>query len=463
MIVSCEQCGKRYRVKSDSFSNKDVSMKCRQCGHTQIIYHAASVDTLSNRFLSSTGLIGQTGEAGLGGPSANIGAETASQTGGSTAQPDRQEGKPRKARFRLGLVGKGVPIFVSVALIPVLALWYLSFSKTNSMITTDMEKFNDQVTLGIVNYIDEWFEKNMKVMFALAKMPDILTMNAGKQLPLLKAVNTAYYPGIHHIYTIDTDGLNVARSDEKSLKDLSDRQYFKDIILGKPFSWQSVVGKTTKMPVLIQSVPIEKDGKVIGVIGSSVTLEDLSNYVINWRKGETGRAFLLDEKGFVLAHSNKVHVSERKDFNAHPLIKAFHQGQTGMIEFRDEAGRPMLGHVRKTKNGWMLAIQQEKEEAFRALAEERRYALLILAATALLVVIIAWIVTKAVTRPIRGLVEDANQISIGDLNRTIETDRNDEIGDLAEAIRRMQTSIRLSIERLRRRRESKPPLPARAS
>ena len=452
MIVSCDQCGKRYRVKSDSFPDKDVSMKCRQCGHTQIIYHAASVDTLSNRFLSGTGLIGPTDEAGSGGPIPNIGAEAVSHTGGPTAQSDRQEGKPRKARFRLGLVGKGVPIFISVALVPLLALWYLSFSKTNRMITTDIEKFNDQVTLGIVNYIDEWFEKNLKVMFALAEMPDIHTMNAGKQLPLLKAVNKAYFPGIHHIYTIDTDGLNVARSDEKSLKDLSDRQYFKDIILGKPFSWQSVVGKTTKIPVLIQSVPIKKDGNVIGVIGSSVTLEDLSNYVVNWRKGETGRAFLLDEKGFVLAHSNKAHVSERKDFNDHPLIKAFHQGQTGMIDFQDETGRQMLGHVRETKNGWMLAIQQEKGEAFRALAEERRYAIWILAATALLVVIIAWIVTKAVTRPIRGLVEDANQISIGDLNRTIETYRNDEIGDLAEAIRRMQTSIRLSIERLRRRR-----------
>lgn len=452
MVVSCDKCGKRYRVKSDSFSNKNVHMKCRNCGHSQLIYKAAQADALSDRFLSSTGLVHQTRDAGFG-PEAPYSASDASSPLGKTkAEPIEKKNKADKRQFRLGLVGKGVPIFVSVALIPLLTLWYLSFHKTSVMITADIEKFNNQVTLGIVNYIDEWFDKNLKVMMALAEMPDILTMDGKKQVPLLKAVNTAYFPGIHHLYTIGTDGLNVARSDEKSLKDLSDRQYFKDIILGKSFSWQSVIGKTSKRPVLIQSVPIAKDGKITGVIASSVTLEDLSNYVVRWHKGETGRAFLLDEKGFVLAHPNKENVLKRKDFTSHPLIQAHSGGQTGMIQFKDQSGREMLGHVRKTKNGWMLAIQQEKEEAFRAIEEEKYSAFMVLSVTIIAVFAIAWLVTKAVTRPIRALVEDANQISTGDLDRTIETNRNDEIGDLAEAIIRMQTSVRLSIERLRRKK-----------
>jgi predicted Zn finger-like uncharacterized protein len=43
-------------------------------------------------------------------------------------------------------------------------------------------------------------------------------------------------------------------------------------------------------------------------------------------------------------------------------------------------------------------------------------------------------------------------ISIGDLGIEVDTKSRDEIGELAEAISRMQDSIRLSIERLRRRR-----------
>ena len=56
------------------------------------------------------------------------------------------------------------------------------------------------------------------------------------------------------------------------------------------------------------------------------------------------------------------------------------------------------------------------------------------------------------TRNIRELTEAADRISIGELDTTIPVRSSDEIGMLAEAISRMQDSLRLSIERLRRRR-----------
>ncbi len=51
-----------------------------------------------------------------------------------------------------------------------------------------------------------------------------------------------------------------------------------------------------------------------------------------------------------------------------------------------------------------------------------------------------------------ALIDAAEKISIGDLDTEIKVRSKDEIKDLAETISRMQESIRLSIERLRRRR-----------
>jgi len=53
---------------------------------------------------------------------------------------------------------------------------------------------------------------------------------------------------------------------------------------------------------------------------------------------------------------------------------------------------------------------------------------------------------------IKSLTEVSNRISVGELDAEIGVAGEDEIGDLGEAISRMQDSIRLSIERLRRRR-----------
>jgi HAMP domain-containing protein len=56
------------------------------------------------------------------------------------------------------------------------------------------------------------------------------------------------------------------------------------------------------------------------------------------------------------------------------------------------------------------------------------------------------------TERIRILTQVADEISVGDLQATVRIDARDEIGYLGEAIARMQDSIRMSIERLRKRR-----------
>ena len=76
----------------------------------------------------------------------------------------------------------------------------------------------------------------------------------------------------------------------------------------------------------------------------------------------------------------------------------------------------------------------------------------VLGATLLLVGIIVSIYSHRLTSKIKSLTDVAERISIGDLGIEVETRSRDEIGELAEAISRMQDSIRLSIERLRRRR-----------
>ena len=76
----------------------------------------------------------------------------------------------------------------------------------------------------------------------------------------------------------------------------------------------------------------------------------------------------------------------------------------------------------------------------------------ILGATLLLIGLIVSIYSHRLTGKIKSLTEVAERISVGELGMEVETKSKDEIGELAEAIARMQDSIRLSIDRLRRRR-----------
>ena len=76
----------------------------------------------------------------------------------------------------------------------------------------------------------------------------------------------------------------------------------------------------------------------------------------------------------------------------------------------------------------------------------------VLGVTLLLIGLIVSIYGHRLAGKIKSLTDVADRISVGELGMEVKTTSRDEIGELAEAISRMQDSIRLSIERLRRRR-----------
>ncbi len=82
----------------------------------------------------------------------------------------------------------------------------------------------------------------------------------------------------------------------------------------------------------------------------------------------------------------------------------------------------------------------------------RNLTLAILAATIILIAVIVSLYGAGLTGRIKSLTDIADRISVGELDAEIEIKSKDEIGALGEAVSRMQESIRLSIERLRRRR-----------
>ena len=89
----------------------------------------------------------------------------------------------------------------------------------------------------------------------------------------------------------------------------------------------------------------------------------------------------------------------------------------------------------------------------KALTDKARMlSLMMLGATLLLIGIIVFVYVHRLTRKIKSLTDVAERISAGELDTEIETRSRDEIGELAEAIARIQDNIRLSIERLQRRR-----------
>ena len=366
---------------------------------------------------------------------------------GAQSKMASKPASPVKVKF--GLTAKVIILMLIVSLLPLGVFAVITLKQTDYRIRSDTEKLMALTASDIVANVDEWTDKNVRVLRALTKMPDIISMMREKQEPLLKAV-AKEYPWMYLVFTVGPDGMNVARNDDNPLLDYSDRDYYKETMAGKDLVWQTLVGKTSKKPALIIAVPIKRDDSTIGVMAMAATIEDLSKLVATWKQGKTGFAFLVDEKGKVVSHQVEEYVIQQTNLSEYPLIAAFKKGQNGMIYFNDR-GTMRVGYAKETKYGWTLAMQQDMKETFKTLRDTGIFTYILLGITALGVIIIAWFLGRAIGTPIKKLTEVAERISVGDMGAEIKIKSRDEIGNLAEAILRMQDSLRLAIERLRRR------------
>jgi HAMP domain-containing protein len=101
--------------------------------------------------------------------------------------------------------------------------------------------------------------------------------------------------------------------------------------------------------------------------------------------------------------------------------------------------------------------QIEKTYSAQYNSRFRTFSLIVLIDLLVLLVVI-FLYSSSIIRPIRYLSDVADKISMGDLKTTIDVKAKGEVAVLAESVERMQTSVKAAIERLQRRKEnSKPP------
>jgi methyl-accepting chemotaxis protein len=427
MDIICDACEKRYRVDESKMKGERARVKCKACNNIMVV-------TKPKPAIVSEPSIPPKGKE----PAEARVPPTPKPVIDRPIPPPEEEPEDLERepppfyggqKVRFGLFAKIITVMLIVSLLPFAIFWGITLRETNERIRTDTEILMAQTATGLGNQIDGWINNNVSILRTAANLPEIISMDPEEQKPILRTIQKEY-PWMYLVFTVGTDGMNVARNDDVPLKDYSDRQYYKDIVRGKNLSWQTLIGKTSKKPSLVIAVPIKSEYGTVGVMAAAMTIDDISKNIATWTMGK------------------------RKNLNTHPLIANYRKkGWTTITtRFNNPNGQVALGHVRSNNYGWALALQQEEDEVFSALNRMQKFALTLLGCTLLLVSVIAWFSARAIVTPVMKLTDAAERMSLGELNVKIDIKSKDEIGLLAQAIGRMQTSLRLAMNRLRRKR-----------
>ncbi|RPJ10414.1 MAG: HAMP domain-containing protein [Deltaproteobacteria bacterium] len=461
MKIQCSNCRREFKIvdpqKLDS-SRKRIAFKCSECGNKQVL--SKGEDESWSQYLdhrsSHSPLLSRDVQTPVRDRKAAVDeAAPVAVAKERSSLLDALPGEaPKRRSMFSGLTGQVILFMLLVSLLPLSIYAVILNYATIQRMEDETDQIGQQVTDGLIGQVNEWTDKNLRVLQAASQLPEMQSMNPASQEPILKAI-AANYQWKYLVFTVNAAGMNIARNDGLPLTDYSDRQYYKNVVLEKkPFAWQTLIGRTTQKPALILAVPIKQGDRIVGALCSAMHVEAISDYIVNWRKGKTGFAFLVDQSGKAVAHQMEAFSQAEKNLNTHPLVANFKNGKVGMQRFL-ENDVPKIGFVRETKWNWKVVIQQDEDEVFALIRQANLFALVLLAATVFLVLVVATLSSRAIVRPIKKLTETAERISTGDLEVQIDVKSENEIGELAAAIGRMQDSIRIAIGRLKRTRSAK--------
>ena len=210
-------------------------------------------------------------------------------------------------------------------------------------------------------------------------------------------------------------------------------------------------------PYMTISIPEARDRPGVTVV--DVNLKFIWDVVSRIRIGQKGIAYVVDDKGFLIAHPDISLVLKKVDLSSLPQVREalaakgdpdWKEPETAL----DVNGQRVLSAYAPVAGaGWKVFVEEPESEVFTPLyAAILRTGLLLLAGAAISL-LASVVMARRMVEPVRALQRGAEQIGKGDLASQIDIKTGDELEDLAGRFNTMTAQLRESYADLEKKVE----------
>ncbi|MBI1800946.1 MAG: HAMP domain-containing protein, partial [Chloroflexi bacterium] len=162
---------------------------------------------------------------------------------------------------------------------------------------------------------------------------------------------------------------------------------------------------------------------------------------------------VIDQAGAVMVTTSK---RGAPAFSLHlPLVMGlWQQNQAGVrlhtFQVNGETRGHVIAFVPLAQAAWGVIIEQEADEALRLPRDLQAQFVSFGAAAALAGLLLAWVTTRRVVRPINALIDASQDIARGDLDHPLDISGEAEVGALARTFNQMRVALKGSREEIAR-------------
>ena len=185
--------------------------------------------------------------------------------------------------------------------------------------------------------------------------------------------------------------------------------------------------------VMSYVVPIYKGEQLIGIIGADISTEYIENIVKQISIFSSGKAAVLNSDGTVVYHPNfeRGHLIAASDPGFNDVVKELTKEDrtSELIKYELDGIQKRIAGC-KLRNGMLMVCFAPVIEIYK---DQYNLSFFTIACTLIVITaasIVAFFVSRKFARPIKKLNEAAKHLTDGEFDFDLQTDLNDEIGEL---------------------------------
>ena len=279
--------------------------------------------------------------------------------------------------------------------------------------------------------------------------------------------------GIYYKYSSDNSNVRYLATE---------RNWYKDAVQAKKKGnnnaiWQStyIDNETNKLCITCSKAFCDSSGNVIGVAAIDMFLEDINNYLTNFKIGNTGYSFIVDTEGKIIVHpkysleeeignikSGFISGSE-DDENNQEAINHILSSESGIEKIKIDGKQYYLSYYDTQTTGWTLCTIVEIDEIINPAVETKNIInsftvetekslnsslsgilvrfIIILIICGIIIFVLSTILSNTTIKPIKKLIASVKEIGNGNLSLQIPVDSEDEVGQLSKAFNSMTKDL----------------------
>lgn len=265
-------------------------------------------------------------------------------------------------------------------------------------------------------------------------------------------------PPISEVAQLDAGGREQLRISRRvadiigSNRDLSDTPAFRSARTGGIYYGPVYFFGETEP---FMTIAVRGNGADAGVTIAEVNLRFIWDVVARIKVGNTGKAFVVDGQGRLIAHPDLWPVLRKTDLSTRPAVQAGLSGaapsETGDVSDDLSGQRVLSSYAMVPTLGWLVFVELPLNEAYAPIYTSIGRSALLLLALLACAVLAAFLLSRRMTVPIRLLTEGAARIGSGDLEQRLAIHTGDELEALGEQFNQMAAHLRESYATLERK------------